>query len=253
MDIVQQLASAFHRSTAWAQNCLEKQAELGIQTISMQDSAYPIGFRDLPDPPPFIFVRGSIQALSLPGVAVIGTRQTNPFIEKVGSHAGSYIARKGFSVVSGLALGCDSSAHRGCLSAGGITVAIVATGLEQTYPKRNSSLASQILTSGGALVSEYPFGTALSVPQLIARDRLQSALARGVFVVATGTTGGSWHAIGHAKSLHRPTCFFDYSQTQQGMLPHTDGMVRLRGLGASPVYSQDSIDTFLQTCCAVHA
>lgn len=247
MDI-EHFAQTFHRSTAWATSCLERQQKLGIYTICKNSSLYPKGLLALPDAPEYIFARGNIKALGMPGIAVIGTRKTCDYVETVGVHASRYIARAGFSVISGLALGCDATGHRGCLSVGGVTVAIVATGLDTTYPRQHIDLQRQILANNGCLVSEYPVGFSVNVPQLIARDRLQSAMARGVFVVATGTCGGTWHAIRNAYSMKRPVAFFDYTSSRHGILPHTEGCKKLHKDGSYPIYTAESLDSFIELC-----
>ena len=108
-------------------------------------------------------------------------------------------ARQGKTVVSGLALGCDAAAHRGCLDAGGNTVAIVATGLDLTYPKENKSLQELILQNDGLLVSEQIIGVKANSSRLVARNRLQAALSREIVVAQSPIQSGTMHTVRFAQ------------------------------------------------------
>lgn len=230
---------------------IHEQEELGIYAISYVDIDYPQGFKDLSNPPLYFFYRGNKKALLQKGIAVIGTRSVTEYTEKVGYHIGSYAAKNGFSVISGLALGCDSEGHRGCLDCDGTTIAIVGNSLDQVYPKQNTSLRNEILKNSGCILSEYPIGTPFSSYHLIERDRLQSALANGVFVVATGLTGGTWHAIKTAVTLKRPLCFYDYTAIKSYNYlsdPQTFGMSKMAELGARPISNRKSYNAFLADC-----
>ena len=112
-------------------------------------------------------------------------------------------------VVSGLARGIDTAAHQGCVEAGGVSVAIVATGLDKTYPKENTELELAILQKGGMIVSEYPEGTKANPTRLIARTRLQMAIADKVIVVACEKDSGTMHAVDWAVKLCKPIFAID--------------------------------------------
>ena len=241
----------FQGAAEKAMSCLITQEKQGIHAISCTDKDFPSGFKDLDVPPLYIFYKGNKEALKQKGIAVIGTRNVTDYTQRVGEHIGSYMAKKGWSVVSGLALGSDASGHRGCLNANGTTVAIVATSLDRVYPWKNKPLQDEILAKGGCVVSEYPTGTPFIVQHLIARDRLQSGLAQGVFVVATGEKGGTWHAINEAVKLHKPICFYDYTKIKTYDYKkdeHTLGMAKMKSLGAKPIHYGMDIDRFLSSC-----
>ena len=230
---------------------LQRQEELGIHSIAYTNSDYPENFKRLDSPPLFFFYKGNQEALYMKGVAVIGTREVTPFTNEVGKHIGQYIAKKGFTVISGLALGSDTAGHRGCLDVGGTTIAIVGTPLDKVYPKQNTNLQNEILENGGCIISEYPIGTPFMAQQLITRDRLQSGLANGLFVIATGETGGSWHAINSALKLKIPMCYFDYTRSKSYNYQadvHTQGMQKMASLGGQPIFTPDEFDAFLKKC-----
>lgn len=232
-----------------AHNVIVKQKEQGITAISMMDEYYPKGFLALDDPPLYFFAKGNKEALIKDGIAVIGTRQVTNHSRSVGERFGQVLAEKGWTVVSGLAIGCDTSGHVGCLRGEGITIAIVATPLDQVYPKQNTQLQEQILENNGCVISEYPLGEKFSPYNLVARDRLQAALAQGVIVVATGFTGGTYHAINTAEKIRKPVGCFNYKDTYYEKDPHALGNREMIKSGrAIPLYDQNSIDDFLYKC-----
>lgn len=184
-----------------ATKIIERSRNQGIGIMSYFDEIFPEKLKHIVDAkgknnsPLFIYYKGDIQAiLDKPAIAIIGTREPTPEGIKAGEFFSSQFAKAGFNVVSGLAIGCDSSAHRGTLSVGGITTAFLAHGLDSIYPKENESLAKQILETGGVLLSEYPIGTPPMANYFVERDRLQSGLADACLVIQTGVTGGTLHA-----------------------------------------------------------
>ena len=165
-----------------------------VLVLAASDQGYPAWLREIPDRPPVIYVKGTLP-VGRRFVACIGTRQPSRFGDRVTRRIASLLAEKGWSIVSGLALGVDTLAHQAALAAQSHTVAVVANGLESVYPKRNASLAAQILDSGGAWLSERPFGTPAIPHNLIRRDRLQSGMSAGTIVMQTGLRGGSMHTV----------------------------------------------------------
>lgn len=182
---------------------IERSEDLGIGLIGYFDEEFPESLRNCVDeegkhsPPLLLYYRGNLRALEMPGVAIIGTREPT----KEGVHAGEFFgeefAKYGFNIVSGLAVGCDTAAHRGALKGYGVTTAFLAHGLDwdSIYPKENLELAEQIVQSGGLLLSEYEIGVPVSRYSLVARDRLQAGLANGTIVIQTGVKGGTMHAV----------------------------------------------------------
>jgi len=178
-----ELDAAIAQGQAWAQTP-------GHHLLSLADDAYPRALLDLPDPPTLLYLRGDLDALTPPGIAIIGSRSATPGgIENAGRFA-SHFAAGGWCVVSGLALGIDGAAHQGALQAAGRTIAIVGTGLDRVYPARHHALAHAI-TGRGLLLSEFPLGTGPQPGNFPRRNRLIAALARGVLVVEAARESGS--------------------------------------------------------------
>jgi DNA processing protein len=158
--------------------------------VAITDSAYPSLLREIPDPPPLLFVRGDAALLHAPQLAVVGSR--NPS-RGGGDNARAFsdtLARAGLVVTSGLALGIDACAHEAALAAGGRTIAVAATGLDRVYPAAHRELAHRIATQG-ALVSEFPLGTPPRREHFPRRNRLISGLSLGVLVVEAALKSGS--------------------------------------------------------------
>ncbi|MHB9023361.1 MAG: DNA-processing protein DprA [Armatimonadota bacterium] len=148
-----------------------------------------------------LWVRG---ALPSPLVAIVGTRDPSPEAAEAAYSVAQALAESGIGVVSGLALGIDAAAHRGCLAGGGQTVAVLGHGLDAPiYPTRHAALAEEIAAQG-ALVSPFPFAAHLSKKQLLLRNRWIAALANAVWVVQTAVPGGALAAAAHARRLGIP-------------------------------------------------
>lgn len=237
-----------------ALQALEQSEDLGIHFVSRFDNDFPekllntVNEDGKPDIPLFLFYKGSLTATSGATVAVIGTREPSIEGEKAGRYISSKLAEKGVSIVSGLALGCDTSGHRGALDVeGGRTVAFLAHGLDTVYPPQNEALAEEIVANGGILMSEYPVGSGIDRYKLVARDRFQAALADTVIVVQTGITGGTMHAVNAALSVGKPV----YALKYKGYINHDKisgnsyliekrGAIGLKG---------DEIDSFISKVC----
>lgn len=186
--------TAWNEAESRAMRVLEEADRLGVRLLSYADEAYPVHLRELPDRPPVVYVRGT-----LPGsprtVACIGTREPSHFGHKATRGIVEFLSERGWSIVSGLALGVDTLAHETALAAGGHTVAVLANGLDGVYPKKNAGLADRILDAGGAWLSEQPFGTPAIPRNLVQRDRLQSGMSLGTVVMQTDVVGGSMHTV----------------------------------------------------------
>lgn len=186
-----------------AETALLKHAEQGIQPVSLLDSNYPRLLKLIPDPPPILYVRGDAKTLdSLKSVAVVGTRDATALGCTIASRIANWFGRSGCVVVSGLAKGIDAAAHKGCLNAHGKTVAVL-TDLQNIYPAENRPMATDILNSGGALVSEMPIGQRVHKSAFVQRDRIQSGLSVGVIPVQTDTEGGTMHTVRFAEAQNR--------------------------------------------------
>lgn len=192
---------------AWkkAEEEIEKGAAAGIRAFSIHDPDYPARLSETPDPPAVLFVKGDPRAVhAQKTVAIVGTREPTPYGETVARRSGKTAVEAGFAVVSGLAHGCDTLAHEGCLDASGVGVAVMAHGLDKVYPAANRDLAARLLENGGCLVSEYPVGTAAARTAFAERDRIQSGLSDGVFVIETDVKGGTMHTVRFSRDQRRP-------------------------------------------------
>lgn len=173
---------------------VEAAEKRGHFIVSLQDQNYPKLLRKLHDRPAILFMSGDPERLSERSVAIIGTREPSTQGEETARRVTQYFAANGWQIVSGLAVGLDTVAHRTALESGGTTVAVLAQGLDKIYPKENAELAEQIVQHGGVLVSEYSYGSQTFPSNFVERDRIQAGLARGVVMVQSDEAGGSWHA-----------------------------------------------------------
>lgn len=158
--------------------------------LRITDPAYPRRLREIPDPPPLLFVVGDPDCLSLPQLAIIGSRNPTRGGEEIAFDFARHLAAGGLCITSGLALGIDAAAHRGALAGEGITVAVAGTGLDRVYPARHKDLAHQIARQG-AIVSEFPPGTQARQENFPRRNRIISGLTLGTLVVEASLRSGS--------------------------------------------------------------
>ena len=160
-------------------------AKFGLAT----DRAWAASFSHVPDPPDWLFERGSL--VSEPRVAIVGTRQCTEYGRRLAFECARACAGAGWTVVSGLARGVDGAAHRGALASDGKTVAVLGCGSDIRYPREHTSLHREIVDSGGAVVTEYPPGAAPLAWRFPPRNRIISGLAAAVVVIESAATGGS--------------------------------------------------------------
>lgn len=185
------------------QAIIEESHKLGIQIVSYLDKTFPTKFRKMDDPPTVIYAMGDMSCLEEKAIALIGTREPIEHGAKIAKRLGKVLGRDGYTVVSGLAYGCDAFGHKGCLEAEGKTAAVMAGGLDKVYPAKNRDLAQEIIETGGCLISEYPVKFKPFKSTFVERDRLQSGLSEGLIVVETDEKGGTWHTIEYAKQYGR--------------------------------------------------
>lgn len=163
----------------------------GQQLVMWDEPGYPALLAEIPDAPPLLFVAGETTLLERPQLAMVGSRRASrPGLDTAHSFARS-LARGGFVVTSGLALGIDGAAHQGALDADGHTVAVLGTGLQCLYPARHKRLAQDIIERGGALVSELPLDSPPQASNFPRRNRIISGLSLGVLVVEASPSSGS--------------------------------------------------------------
>ena len=159
--------------------------------LMWDDPTYPGLLEELPDAPPLLFIEGNPGLLERPQLAMVGSRRASrPGLDNASAFARS-LARGGFVITSGLALGIDGAAHQGALDVGGDTVAVLGTGIQQLYPRRHVALAARIVEAGGALVSELPLDCPPQAANFPRRNRIISGLSLGVLVVEASPSSGS--------------------------------------------------------------
>ena len=197
-------AGELERARERVREQLYEYGQSGVSVLSYFDDAYPPLLRQIPDPPPVLYVRGDLGPVSdSRAVAVVGTREPSQFGTTAANQLTRALSNAGWVIVSGLAKGIDTLAHQTTLEAGGRTVAILGCGLDRIYPRENTALAEAILASGGALISELPFGAQPIARNLVQRDRLQSGMSAAVVIAQTGIKGGTLHTARFAAEQRR--------------------------------------------------
>jgi len=162
----------------------------GVRVLTYEDGDYPDRLRNLPDPPPVLFVKGRDLPAAGAAVALVGSRRATPYGLNAATGLARELAARGVSVVSGLARGIDTAAHRGALEGDGLTYGVLGSGVDVVYPPENRKLFDQVPESG-ALVSEFPFGTSPRPYRFPVRNRLIAALSEAVVVVEAARDSGS--------------------------------------------------------------
>ena len=179
------------KSAELAREELARAADAGITVLSPSDPLYPRHLKEIYDPPIILYVRGDAELLNKPGIAMVGTRHPTPYGSGMAERLACDLAAQGLVIISGMARGVDTASHRGAISAKGKTVAVFGTGVDIIYPKENSRLSEQILSFGGALVSEFPLGTFAAPQNFPIRNRILSGMSIGVLVVEAAEYSGT--------------------------------------------------------------
>ena len=180
-----------HRSNFNPVTFFEKLKQAKVETVTFKDISYPKNLKGLQGAPVALYVKGSLEVLSSPSVAIVGSRNMTSYGAMVTAKISSELAAKKVTIVSGLARGVDTQAHKGALSVGGRTVAVLGCGLDRVYPPQNFQLALDIVEKGGALVSEYPLGYSIAASNFAARNRIISGLSKAIVVVEGAAKSGT--------------------------------------------------------------
>jgi DNA processing protein len=165
--------------------------EHGASIVCFSNETYPERLREIYDPPPVLWVMGDVSLLCQPSIAVVGTRHPSPYGSGVAELLSRDLAARRLLIVSGMARGIDSCAHRGALAARTSTLAVWGTGIDVVYPRENKKLAADILAAGGTIVSELPMGTFPAPQNFPRRNRILSGLSVGVLVVEASENSGT--------------------------------------------------------------
>ena len=191
MRAVSAQSVATGKSLELAQQECAKAAEAGARIISLSDPEYPSRLKEIYDPPVILFIKGCVEVLAQPGIAMVGTRHPTPYGSGMAERLSTDLAARGLVIISGLARGIDTASHRGAIAAKGKTVAVLGTGIDVMYPRENTRLAEQIVALGGALITEFPVGTSPAPQNFPIRNRIISGMSAGVLVVEAAEYSGT--------------------------------------------------------------
>lgn len=207
-----------------------------MKTITLSEHLFPDEFRKIPDCPKVLYALGNTALLSSERkVAVIGARKADNVGVEAAYRFGVMYAEQGYTVVSGLAFGCDAAAHQGCIDAGGKTIAIVATGLDRVFPKEHTLLQESILATGGLVISEQPLGIKANPSRLFARNRLQAALADFIVVAQCPAKSGTLYTVDFAIKYGKPVFAVDFGFCNE----FNAGNCQLLSRGVQPIHYDD--------------
>jgi DNA processing protein len=220
--------------------------QLGIVALTLLDDEYPANLRQIADPPPVLFVRGRLLPSDAHAVALVGTRRATSYGHAVAERLAGELAAAGVTVVSGLAKGVDTAAHRAAVRAGGRTIAVLGNGLDQVYPPENGGLVRQIVDKdAGAVLSEFAPGVPPDAVNFPRRNRIISGLSLATIIVEAGERSGALitadFALEHGRevlavpgSIFNPMSAGPNELIRQGAPPITCARDVLDVLGAVP-------------------
>lgn len=209
----------------------------GLRVILKTDADYPRQLQEIPSPPPLLYVRGQLDSIQRPGLAVVGTRRPSPYGLAVVRPLLTPVIAQGITVISGLALGIDGQAHQLAVSAKRPTIAVLGCGLDLVYPWEHRRLADDIVASGGAIVSEFPLGARPERHHFPQRNRIIAGLARAVLLVEAGERSGALVTAKFAVDQNREVLVVPGPITS----PQSVGPLNWLKLGATPVTSANDI------------
>ncbi|NDJ53733.1 MAG: DNA-protecting protein DprA [Chloroflexi bacterium] len=208
------IARAIQQSDlAKAQHDLQHFQQAGIHLLTCQDTGYPANLLRCHDAPPVLLLRGQLHEQDMQAIAIVGTRQPSERGRQAAQQAAAQLGARGWTIVSGLALGIDTAAHRSALDVGARSLAVLGSGLNRVYPQRNQRLATHILDAG-ALLSEVHPDAEVSRPALVARNRITSGLSRAVLVIEASQDSGSQKTAQLARQQGRAVYWINMAEHQ---------------------------------------
>jgi DNA processing protein len=239
--------SSIESANQKAKEVLDRSQSERIELIPFGSKKYPKMLLNITDPPIMLYVKGDTASFNeLKNIAIIGTREPTEYGEKCGELISRQFSENGFVVTSGLAKGCDAAAHRGCLLASGRTIAILGHGLHMVYPAKNRELAAKIIDNGGCLLSEYEYGIDPKPNFFVERDRLQSGLALGIFVIETGIKGGTMHAVNSCINESKPIACLKHPEKYLNHPKVQGNKMLITEKGAFPILEKVDIGEFIK-------
>lgn len=226
----------------------EKIQSLGVKVLTWDDEGYPRHLKEIDQPPPVLYIRGTYVPEDEWAVAIVGTRRVTAYGRQVAEEVAATLARSGVTIVSGLARGVDSIAHQAALIAGGRTLAVLGNGVDLVYPPENRRLASQI-TEHGALVSDYAIGIPPDGANFPPRNRIISGLSLAVIIIEAGMTSGALITASFAAEQGRDV----FAVPGNINAPQSQGTNRLIRDGAQPLLNpQDVLEALNLTMVTEH-
>lgn len=226
----------------------ERIQALGADVLTWEDEKYPPRLKEIDQPPPVLYVRGSLLPEDEWAVAIVGTRRVTPYGRQVAEEVSTTLAGSGVTIVSGLARGVDSIAHQAAINTGGRTLAVLGNGVDQVYPPENRRLAAQIMERG-ALVSDYSLGTQPDGINFPPRNRIISGLSIAVIIVEAGDTSGALITATFAAEQGRDV----FAVPGNINAPQSKGTNRLIRDGAQPLLNpQDVLEALNLTMLTEH-
>ncbi|MBN1189590.1 MAG: DNA-processing protein DprA [Dehalococcoidales bacterium] len=226
---------------------MEKLDKQGVKACTCHDSLYPARLKEIYDYPPVIYVKGELTTRDEWCIAVVGTRRATIYGRQVAQELAADLARSSITVVSGLARGIDTVAHRSTLEAGGRTIGVFGCGLDVIYPAENASLAGNIVQHG-AIISEYPLGTKPRPDNFPRRNRIMSGMSLGVLVIEADQSSGAIITARMALEQNREV----FAVPGSILSPVSRGTNALIKEGAKLVQSCDDILEELNLTASVH-
>lgn len=216
---------------------LEAVQKHGLRILTQSDEAYPVHLKQIHDPPLVLYVRGELRAGEKNSLAIVGSRQTTHYGSETARRLGFQFGNIGLAVVSGLARGIDTAAHRGCLQAKGHTVAVLGFGFDYLVRAENVKLAAEIVENGGALVSEFSCGRAPDRQTFPMRNRIVSGMTMGTLVVEAGVSSGALITANFALDQGRQV----FAVPGRVDSPHSQGCHKLIQNGAKLVQCVEDV------------
>jgi DNA processing protein len=236
--VTREVATAITGATTMehAEEQIRRAQTSDVDILTLDDGRYPQLLRQIFAPPPVLFVKGTVDVFERHAFGVVGTRKATPYGERVTRDIAGQLSRKGIAVVSGLARGIDTFAHRAAIESGGHTIAVLGCGIDRVYPSQNKALFEQI-PEKGVIVTEFPFGTPPEAFNFPRRNRIISGLSAGVLVVEAGKRSGALITVSYALQQGREVMAVP-GEIYSSM---SDGTFELIKNGAVPVKSADDI------------
>ncbi|WP_052356581.1 DNA-processing protein DprA [[Clostridium] dakarense] len=187
-----------------SQDTIIESKNQNINMVDILSDNFPSNLKNIPNTPVILFYKGNYESIiNKDCIAVIGSRNADKKGLESSYRLGSILSKENYSIVSGLALGCDEMAHKGCLDVGGNTIAVMPCGLDNVYPRENYNLAENILNNKGCLVSEYPIGYKSFKNSFVERDRIQSGLSLATIVAQSDINSGTMHTVNFTLEQNR--------------------------------------------------